>query len=245
MAVLKNPHIKKRKFHSAWKKKKSYEVHSCYGDSPCSVFRRSQWGEGQEAMGVRLAPSRRCPHCHFWAPVVKAQSGKNPTDQTPGTTDISCFYSRVSKPQKLLPLAFLHPSLYCPSILLWLRRILRCSWYRPLPFARNKQCWQGRLPEGSSPFSSPSLAFGFWLLWKAAGLHQLLSANMPTILVFRAWGAGSAKFLSILMYPLVGHWERMGNKRPGSTEQTATMLAHRVMQGPLTFCTLGNSLASP
>lgn len=117
---IKKSSYKKKKVSFCLEKKKSYEVHSCYGDSPCSVFRRSQWGEGQEAMGVRLAPSRRCPHCHFWAPVVKAQSGKNPTDQTPGTTDISCFYSRVSKPQKLLPLAFLHPSLYCPSILLWL-----------------------------------------------------------------------------------------------------------------------------
>lgn len=34
-----------------------------------------------------------------------------------------------------------------------------------------------------SPFSSLTIAFGFWLLWKAKGLLQLLSAN---ILVFRA-----------------------------------------------------------
>ena len=58
-----------------------------------------------------------------------------------------------------------------------------------------------------SPFSSLTLVFDFWLLWKAKGLLQLLSANT---LVFRSRAAGSAEFLSILVYPLVGHWGRAG-----------------------------------
>lgn len=78
-----------------------------------------------------------------------------------------------------------------------------------------------------SPFSSLTIAFGFWLLWKAKGLFQLLSAN---ILVFRAWAARSAEFLSILVYPLVGHWGKWGGRRGGSAEQTVAMLAHRAVK---------------
>ena len=97
---------------------------------------------------------------------------------------------------------------------------------------------KGPPPEACSPFSSLTIAFGFWLHWKAKGLLQLLSAN---ILVFRARAARSAEFLSILVYPLVGHWGKWGGRRAGSAEQTAAMLTHRVVK----FHTLGNSLASP
>lgn len=134
MAVFKNHHIKKESF--ILLEKKSYEVHS-YRDSPSSVFKRSPCG-GQKAMGVRLASSCRCPHCHFWAAVVKAQSGKNSIDQTPGTVAIFRFHHRVSEPPKLLPLAST-PSLYCPSTLTdGLRRILRYSLVQTTSFCKKQ-----------------------------------------------------------------------------------------------------------
>lgn len=77
MAVLKNHHIKKENFIFF---KKNHMRYTPVTDSPCSVFSRSQWREGQKAMGVRLAPSCRCPRCHFWGPMVSAQSGRNVID---------------------------------------------------------------------------------------------------------------------------------------------------------------------
>lgn len=135
MAVIKNHHIKKESF--ILLEKKSYEVHPTETVSPSSVFKRSQWG-GQKAMGVRLAPSFRCPHCHFCAAVVKAQSGKNSIDQTPGTVAIFRFHHRVSESPKLLPLAST-PSLYCPSTLTdGLRRILRYSLVQTTSFCKKQ-----------------------------------------------------------------------------------------------------------
>lgn len=50
-------------------------------------------------------------------------------------------------------------------------------------------------------------------LW--LGLLASLTDKLPSVdaSVFRVGGAGSSEFLSILVYPLVGHWRRAERER--------------------------------
>lgn len=66
------------------------------------------------------------------------------------------------------------------------------------------------LPEEDLPPSAHGFGFS----------DKLPSASVS---VFRVGAAGSSEFLSILVYPLVGHWRRSGRER-GLSREMATGL---------------------
>lgn len=144
----------------------------------------------------------RCLHCHVWAPVAKAQSGKSCSDQSPESV-LSCSQHRGSELQE--PLS----SLLDPPGTQALRRnsvsLITCPRWGPLPglpSARSQRGWQGLLQKHAL------LLLSYPSVWPRASLGSHRTPSFANVLVFRARAAGSAEFLSILVDPLVGHWRR-------------------------------------
>lgn len=94
------------------------------------------------------------------------------------------------------------------------------------------QIW-ARVPGKDLSLSDSSLAGGLPSGGSAPLCHGFGSCFSASVSVFRVGAAGSSELLSVLVYPLVGHWRRSGREEAQRRNGHRAALARRAREHSL------------